>query len=312
VFLAGKLKKMQVRRVVTRNRSVLWASQRNFCNFVPADMPVVKKKWRSVEIVGKITETMRNVAAGKLPSSEKFLSKTRPFSASVGHMLETSEPVGNIGKHLHLVVGCERGLCGVVGANLPKNVTKIVREGVKEGKVQQEVIVLGKKTTSKMKATLPDELSEGFGGMKTKMPTYGFCLEVTDRILSTREFDRCTVYYNVFKSTSSFKPAQIELYNLDISRQIAKIQFPCYDVEGDSSTIIQNLQEFKFASTMYTCMAEQLASEMGSRLASMDSAAKSCKEKARDFEMIYQRLRKTKITNELTVLSAGAKLAKKK
>ena len=77
------------------------------------------------------------------------------------------------------------------------------------------------------------------------------------------------------------------------------------------STIIQNLQEFKFATTLYNCMAEQLASEMGSRLASMDAAAKSCKEKARDFEMIYQRLRKTKITNELTVLSAGAKLAKK-
>merc|ERR550534_1515105 len=162
-----------------------------------------------------------------------------------------------------------------------------------------------------MKATVPIELTEGFGSLKTKMPTFGMCLDFTNKILSTREFDRCTVYFNEFVNTQTFGPRTVELYSLDISRQIAKIQFPSYDVEGDSSTIIQNLQEFKMASTIYSCMAEQLASEMGSRLASMDAAAKSCKEKARDFEMIYQRLRKTKITNELTVLSAGAKLAKK-
>jgi len=275
-------------------------------------MPVVKKKWRSVEIVGKITETMRNVAAGKLPSSEKFLSKTRPFSASVGHMMETSEPVPGCKKHLHLVVGCERGLCGVVGANLPKIVSKNVRDSNKAGDVENEVIVIGKKTGTKLKATVGENLSVSYGGMKTKMPTFGMCLDLTNKILgSGKEFDRCTVYYNVFVNTQTFGPAEIELYSLDISKQIAKAQFPSYDVEGDSSTIIQNLQEFKFATTLYNCMAEQLASEMGSRLASMDAAAKSCKEKARDFEMIYQRLRKTKITNELTVLSAGAKLAKK-
>jgi len=276
-------------------------------------MPVVKKKWRSVEIVGKITETMRNVAAGKLPSSEKFLSKTRPFSSSVGHMMQTLEPVPGCKKHLHLVVGCERGLCGVVGSNLPKMVTKRVRESLKEGGVENEVIVLGKKTGTKMKATVGDQLSISYGGSKTKMPTFGACLDLSNKILgSGKEFDRCTVYYNVFHNTSKFGPATIDLYSLEISKQIAKAQFPSYDVEGDSSTIIQNLQEFKFATTVYNCMAEQLASEMGSRLASMDAAAKSCKEKAKDFEMIYQRLRKTKITNELTVLSAGAKLAKKK
>jgi len=304
---------MQARRLVSRNRSALWASHRTFCNYVPADMPVVKKKWRSVEIVGKITETMRNVAAGKLPASEKFLSKTRPFSSAVGHMMEVSEPIPGCKKHLHLVVGCERGLCGVVGSNLPKLVTKIVRESVKKGDVENEVIVLGKKTGTKMKATVGDYMPISYGGMKTKQITFGHCLDITNKILNSgREFDRCTVYYNLFKNTRSFGPRTIDLYSVELSKQIAKAQFPCYDVEGDSSTIIQNLQEFRFATTVYNCMAENLASEMGSRLASMDSAAKNCKEKAKEFEMVYQRLRKTKITNELTVLSAGAKLAKKK
>lgn len=303
---------MQARRIVARSRPALWGAQRGFANFVPADMPIVKKKWKSVEIVGKITTTMRNVAAGKLPSSERFLSKTRPFSSAVGSMFDLEEPITDVKKHLHLVIGCERGLCGVVGSNIPKKVTNIVRQQVKEGKIEPEVIVLGKKTAAKVRATLDDKVTEAFVGMKTKMPTFAMCLEVTNTILSTRDFDRCTFYFNKYVSTKVYGQTTLDMYSLAICHKIAGAQFSQYDVEGDESTIIQNLQEYKFASMMYNCMAEQLASEMGSRFLSMDGAAKNCKEKAIDYEKTYQRLRKTKITNELTVLSTGAKLAKKK
>merc|ERR1719203_2677763 len=51
---------------------------------------------------------MRNVAAGKLPGCEKFLRTTRPF-------YELTEVPTGVKKHLHLIVGCERGLCGLVG-----------------------------------------------------------------------------------------------------------------------------------------------------------------------------------------------------
>lgn len=52
-----------VRRVQARN--ALFATQKRFQGgFVPSDMPIIKRKWRSVDVVGKITETMRNVAAG--------------------------------------------------------------------------------------------------------------------------------------------------------------------------------------------------------------------------------------------------------
>lgn len=300
-----------LRSTVKRSRANVWVVQKRFDggNWVPAEMPIIKAKWRSVDVVGKITETMRNIAAGKLPSSEKFLGSTRPFAAVAAPMFETETPPAGIKKKLHVVVGCERGLCGVVGANLPKNMNKLTKS---ETDFQHEVVVVGKKTASKCKATQGPLQTEAFVGVKTKMPTFAFCLQVADRILSTKEFDQLTFHYNVYKNTQTFYLASENMYSLDLSTQIAGVQFPSYDVEGDERTILQNLQEFKFASTLYNCMAEQLASEMGSRLQSMDSASKTCKEKSKDYEAVYQKLRKTKITNELTVLSTGAKLAKKK
>ena len=63
-------------------------------------------------------------------------------------MFETEEPVETANKkHLHLVVGCERGLCGVVGTNLPKKVTQVVRQANKDRPdITNDVVVIGKKS----------------------------------------------------------------------------------------------------------------------------------------------------------------------
>jgi len=301
---------------VRRGRSNVWVTQKRFGegSWVPADIPLVLKKKKSVDTVATLTSTMRNVAAGKLPSCQKFLASSRPFASVTAPMFETEEPVETANKkHLHLVIGCERGLCGVVGANLPKRVTQTVRQAKKDRPdITNEVVVIGKKSATKIKATLKEDVTHAYVGSQTKMPTFATCLEMTDHIMKNNEFGRCTVYYNVFKNISSFYPSSIELYDLETSTQIGGMQFPLYDVEGDERTIMQNLQEFKMATSLYACVSEQLASEMASRLASMEGASKTCTEKAKEYFSIYQKLRKQKITNELTVLSIGAKMAKKK
>lgn len=304
------------RTSVKRGRSNLNQIQKRFGGsdkaWVPADIPVILSKKKSVDTVAKITTTMRNVAAGKLPTCQQFLAVTRPFSETVMPMLSTVGQVPGVKKHLHFVIGCERGLCGVVGANLPKIVIAGVRKAKANGDKTNEVIVMGRKSTLKVKAGLKGDVTKGYVGEKTKMPTLQSCFEIVDDIVKNKEYDQCTLYYNKFKNVTSFEPDREELYNLEISQKIADEQFPMYDIEGDEATILQNLQEFKFAAALYNLRAEQLASEMGSRLASMDSASKTCNEKSKEYFAIYQRLRKTKITNELTVLSVGAKLAKKK
>ena len=68
---------------VRRGRSNVWVTQKRFGegSWVPADIPVVLKKKKSVDTVATLTSTMRNVAAGKLPACQKFLASSRPFAA---------------------------------------------------------------------------------------------------------------------------------------------------------------------------------------------------------------------------------------
>eukprot|EP00494_Astrolonche_serrata_P026273 UN26534 len=233
---------MQVMHRVTKTRTTkIWANQKRFQGgFVPSDMPIIKRKWRSVDVVGKITETMRNVAAGKLPSAERFVSSTRPFGATTGSFLEVTEEPAGLKKVLHVIVGCERGLCGVVGAASPKVVLSKVKKSEKaEDGLEHQVIALGKKSMSKIRASLGDRVLYSFQGMRTRMPTFAMCLEIVDR-MKDQEFEKMIFYYQYYKNSTTFAPQEITLYNREISNQIAEEQFPEYDLEGDEAMILEN------------------------------------------------------------------------
>merc|ERR1711964_504017 len=115
------------------------------------------------------------------------------------------------------------------------------------------------------------------------------------------------IHYNTYRNSQSFVHTKKQMYSAEIAAQIAKLQFPSYDIEGDDAMLIENLMQFKVACALYLALCENQASENGARLKSMDGAVQACNEKAIEYEKIFQGLRKDKITNELTVLSCGVK-----
>lgn len=283
--------------------------------FVPADMPVVKKKWRAVEVIKTLTETMKNVAAGKLPYCEKQLAIVRPFAGMMDSFFKLDEePEEGIETTLHLALATERGLCGVAGSNVPRAIGDAVRFSRYEEGKKQMVAVYGKKGMTKMSGMIPsslDQLDLAFGNVKMKDANFLFVCETVDR-LNKLEWDVCRVYYNTYVNSQTFRMEEVLLYNQPICEAIGARQFPAYEVEGDENTLISILREYKMATLIYHGMAEQGASEQGSRLMSMDGAVTACKDKADEYQKIYMKLRQTKITSELTVLAAGVKCLEQK
>lgn len=286
-------------------------------HFVPAEMPVVKRKWKAVENVGNICSTMKNVAAGKLPTCERFLKSARPFASSVlpFFQIESEIDAADIKKVLHVVIAPEKGLCGFIGSNTPQRCASTVK---KEIHLEHEIVVFGKKGGSRTRSMvagairgrdekLPEiKVSNLYCDIKTKAPTFNMVMDATSHMLG-REFDKAYIHFNVYRSSTKYVLESSPFYSEKISKAIGEVQFPSYEVEGDESTIIRNLMEYRTAANIYLALAENMASENGARLASMDGAQKACKERAIEYEKIYQNLRKSKITNELVVTSAGVK-----
>jgi len=283
--------------------------------YVPADMPVVKKKWRAVEVIKTTTETMKNVAAGKLPYCEKQLSIVRPFAGIMDPFFKLEDPLEEgVNTVLHIALCTERGLCGMAGSNVPRAVGDAVRGDREHQKYEHLVAMYGKKGMTKMSGMIPsslDNVDVGFGNVKMKDPNFLFVCETVDR-LNELEWDMARIYYNTYVNNSTFKLEDVPIYKQEICEAIGGRQFPAYEVEGDENTLISILREYKMATLIYHGMSEQGASEQGSRLMSMDGAVTACKEKADEYQKIYMKLRQTKITSELTVLAAGVKCLEQK
>lgn len=291
--------------------------RRNVGHFVPSQMPMVKKKWKTIDVIKVTTETMKNVAAGKLPGVERFLKMARPFASITAPFFDVdqSPPPEQLKNVLHIAITTERGLCGFVGSNIGREVLNKVMVGKKKGadksapKQNHMVAVYGKKGLTKLAGLVPKEmprLEGAYGNTKMSNAHFSFICDTADELLKC-DFDVAHIYYNRYKSTTQFVQQVKTMYRLDMAEAVAKVQFPAYEVEADEAMVIQNLYDWKFACEIYHATAEQRASEEGSRLQSMDGAVQACKEKSAEYEKIYQKLRQTKITSELTVLAAGVK-----
>lgn len=276
--------------------------------FTPSDMPVIKQKWASTTKVGKMCESMKNVAAGALPGNERHLSNARPFGSVTVPLFqleaENEESIQNI---LHIPIGTERGMCGSISSNTVR-AAGAVAESLPN--LNHKVIVYGKRSAAVCNTMFGTDMVVCAGEVKTKVPTFEFCCHVAEFILYELDFkwDKCILYFNEYENAVRSHMREAVIYRSEIAAVIAELQFPTYEVEGDTRTLMDNLIEYKLASSLYLYMAENVASENGQRLRSMDSAVKNCNEKETEYEQIYQGLRKTKITNELIILAVAGKL----
>jgi len=284
---------------------------RSFSDFyVPSDMPKVKGKWHAIDIIKTTTETMKNVAAGKLPFVERQLAVVRPFTSVVSPFFELDGelPEDKVEKIIHIGCATERGLCGIIGGAVPRAIATAVKKQKQAGQEKNNIFVLyGKKGMFKVSNILKI-CHIAFIGMKMRDPNFLYVCETMEKVLKEHpDWDTIKIYYNVYKSNCVFVPTVDTINKLDVCMEIAKLQMPLYEIEGDEGTIFQNLLEHKIASQVYGGLAENAASEQGARLQSMDGAVRACKEKSEEYGKIYNRLRKTKITSELVILSAGVK-----
>lgn len=268
-------------------------------------MPVVKKKWHAVDVIKTLTSTMKNIAAGKLPVCERHLRTVRPFASIISPFFELKEsPKGEgYNKILHLGLCTERGLCGGVGNNIAKHIMQVC----KNKKIEHSVAVYGKKGMTKLFGMVPmylPKLDVAFGNIKMRDNNFPYILDTADQLL-TMDWDIMRIYYNAYVNLQTFKLEHFDMYKQDLCEQIAMQQFHSYEMEGDEGVMIQNMREYKLACAIYHGLAEQSASEQGSRLMSMEGAVTACKEKSAEYQKIYMKLRQTKITSELTVLAAG-------
>ncbi|KAK5582401.1 hypothetical protein RB653_003984 [Dictyostelium firmibasis] len=286
------------------------ANQRNM-----ATLKDLKIRLGTVKTISKLTKTLHMVASSKLRSAEKKAEESGPFSVGPQKILgavtssdafntTTEAPVEErSGKQLLIAITTDTGMCGPVNHQIIKTIKALLKD---DGKQEILVSTTGLKGVAPIVADYPNQFlisGRDFGKADYSFPEV--LLFLNEIISKVPNYDSALVVYNKFKNALSYNVDRqfIPGFNL---LELNRDKFYEYMTSEDRAATMKDLSEFHLASSFWTGLYQNRASEMAARMVAMDNASKNGESISQALGLQYNRARQAMITSELIEIVSGA------
>ena len=275
----------------------------------------IRRRIRSVENTGKVTNAMSLIAASKMRRAQNAVMQGRPYAEKIYqviahlaaqpsedggaiHPLLESRPVNRIGL---LAITPDRGLAGGMHSNVNRQVAQfILRQSV-----PTRSIAIGRKGRDFM-ARYGQDLLAVFADLGDR-PTVADALPVSRLLIDNflgGEMDEVYLVYTRFVSTMSQDVVVEKLLPVEPAALSASDRSG-YIYEPDSLTVLGSLLPQFVDMEVYHALLESIASEQSARMVAMRNATDNAKSLADDLTLVMNKLRQDSITNELLDLVGG-------
>ena len=303
---------------------------------------VIKKRIKSVNDIGQMTRAMQLVSAAKMRRSRGLHETVFPFfSLCAESMLELQHAYPEINNPLckltqkkagawkiaYIVLSGDQGLAGVFNNDIVKATeehlqSKILDNTSKGLSTQYKLFVFGKLAREKLRRNGYDVDPEF--SFPISEPTFLQARTVASIIKEkflSHEYDLVYLIYTKMESAISMKPIVMRLLPIDrksVSLVLPEnMEDPGVAVENGSKieyspnpeTVFSFLVDSYLNAIIYGAMVESYSSEQTARMTAMDNASKNADEMIKKLELLSNRARQSKITNELTEIIIGAEQA---
>ena len=296
----------------------------------------VKTRISSVKNIRKITRAMEMVAAARLRRAEQRIEAMRPFAQalrkatqrvaeSVGaagnrvDMLQERDSVSKVG--IILVTG-DRGLAGSFNSQIIRAGVQLKREIGGEGQ-DASFFVVGRRGDSAM-SFRGENVVESFVGF-TDQPSFADARTIGERLVAAYvdgEVDRVELIYNRYVSPLTQYVRRHTLLPLS-EAEVYGEGIPDSEEEEDSELVeaqrkaewiyepepeeaLNKLFEEYVSLSIYRALLESAASEHGSRMTAMRSAAENAGDMIDSLTLEMNRVRQAEITQEILEVVGGA------
>lgn len=291
-----------------------------------ASLKDLKTRIDSVKSTQKITKAMQMVAAAKLRRAQEAAESARPYAERMGSVMANlsttmsgtpgASPLlvgtGKDDTRLLVVMTADRGLCGGFNTNIVKKARERVQALKAEGK-SIKIMCVGKKGAEQLKRLFGSYIVDSIELSGEKTITGSTAIMIGDKIrhmFEAGEFDTCELISSEFVSVISQKPRAKVLIPakdaIDEGVERPDLAGAVYDAEPDEESILNVLLPRYVDTVILSSLLENVAGEMGSKMAAMDNATRNAGELIDKLNIIYNRTRQAQITTELTEIISGA------
>ena len=285
----------------------------------------LKKRIGSVKSTEKITKAMKMVAAAKLRRAQESAESSRPYSDSMKDLIESISKgykpsstdrnllTGDEKDQIHLLVlfTSERGLCGGFNSIVTRTLRDKIENLIDQNKTVK-IVCVGKKGYDILKRQYSEMITEVIDMRAVKSITYQDAKNISDKIVKMffdGEFDKCSIFYNEFKSVISQIPTEQQVIPIEIISDKAdeeKNEESFIEFEPGDSEILDEILPLNFTVQVFKALLESAASEQGARMSAMDNASRNAGDMIDNLTLFYNRSRQAVITKELIEIISGA------
>jgi F-type H+-transporting ATPase subunit gamma len=274
----------------------------------------IKRRIRSIENTGQVTNAMALIAASKMVRAQNAVQSSRPYEEKITNVVtglssqisgsETSHPLlteRNVKTIGLIVIGPDRGLCG----GLVSNLSRLANSFVQNSELQITPIAVGRKSRDVILrcGLTPKELFSDLGDRITKSDTESISKLLMEQYESG-DIDAMYLCYSKFISTTNQEPVVEKIIPID--PQTDKITNTSdYIYEPSTDVVLGGLIPRYVDMKVFHAIQESIASELSARMVAMRNATDNAKSLGEDLTVVMNKLRQDSITNELLDLVGG-------
>ncbi len=274
----------------------------------------IRRRIRSVENTGKVTNAMSLIAASKMRRAQLAVTDGRPYAEKIHEVIATlaaqptdddtvhpllaTRPVNNVGM---VVVTPDRGLAGGMHANINRQVARFILgsdatvRSIVVGRKGRDFLVRYTDTVQAVFTDLSDRVSLADTTAISRLVIDGY---------TEGEFDEVHLAYMRFVSTVQQEPVIERILPVEPAA-LESAQRVGYIYEPDPATVLSALLPQFVEMQVYHAILESIASEQSARMVAMRNATDNANQLASDLTLVMNKLRQDSITNELLDLIGG-------
>ncbi len=275
----------------------------------------IRRRIRSVENTGKVTNAMSLIAASKMRRAQMAVTEGRPYAEKIREVIAelAAQPAGDddvahpllqvrpVNRATMVVITPDRGLAGGMHATINRRVAQFILDSpatvrsIVVGRKGRDFMVRYTDTVQAVFTDLGDQVALADTTAISRLVIDGYTAGETDEVY---------LAYMRFVSTMQQEPVvervlPVEPAELDNAQRVG------YIYEPDAATVLSALLPQFVEMQVYHAVLESIASEQSARMVAMRNATDNANQLASDLTLVMNKLRQDGITNELLDLIGG-------
>lgn len=276
------------------------------------------RRIKSVKSTRKVTRAMQMVSAAKMRKSQNATLASRTFAGLAWELIHS---LGGIALHDDIsslkqfpdaekigivIISSNRGQVGSFNLNLINKVREIERA---EPQLLSELVVMGRKikeSALRMHKPILAEFPKADNTIGVS-DIFPLATLLTDAY-ATGNYRKIVIVYNHFVSTLVQKPTIKQLFPMVIDESALDTTAHTSEntlYEPSPRDVLKHLLPRIIESQLYQSILENDASEHSARMVMMKNATEAAGDIISDLTLTFNQLRQSKITTELSEITAG-------